>query len=61
MHGYLHVYVELEEGLRDLFPVTDDGIRPVQLFAHYVGEDQEAMRSRFARVHEDVLYELRFA
>jgi GNAT superfamily N-acetyltransferase len=60
VYGYLHVYVGLDEGLRDLFPVTDDGIRPVQLFAHYVGDDREAMRRRFARVHEDVLYELRF-
>ena len=61
VHGYLHVYVELDEGLRDLFPVTDDGIRPVQMFAHYVGDDREAIRRRFARVHEDVLYELRLS
>ena len=59
VHGYLHVYVELDEGLRDLFPVTADGIRPVWLFAHYVGDDREAVRRRFARVHENVLYELR--
>ncbi len=58
--GYLHVYVELDEGLRDLFPVTADGIRPVTMFAHYVGDDLDAMRRRFRRVHEDVLYELRF-
>jgi ribosomal protein S18 acetylase RimI-like enzyme len=60
VHGYLHVYVELDEGLRDLFPVTADGIRPVTVFAHYLGEDSGAMRARFRRVHEDVLYELRF-
>jgi len=58
--GYLHVYVELDEGLRDLFPITEDGIRPVKMFAHYVGADRTALRERFARVHEDVLYELRF-
>jgi hypothetical protein len=39
------VYAELEEGLR-----------PVKVFAH-VGDDREAMRARFARVHDDVLYE----
>lgn len=61
VYSYLHVYVELDEGLRDLFPVTDDGLRPVKLFAHYVGEDRDEMRKRFARVHDDVLYELRFA
>ena len=60
VHGYLHVYVGLDEGLRDLFPATDDGLRPVSVFAHYLGDDREAIRRRFARVHEDVLYELRF-
>ena len=59
--GYLHVYVELDEGLRDLFPVTGEGIRPVRMFAHYTGDDPESIRRRFARVHEDVLYELHFA
>lgn len=61
VQGYLHVYIELDEGLRDLFPITADGIRPVRAFAHYVGDDRDAIRERFARVHEDVLYELRFA
>jgi hypothetical protein len=50
----------VDEGLRHLFPVTD-GLRPVKLFAHYVGDDPETIRTRFRRVHEDVLYELRFA
>jgi ribosomal protein S18 acetylase RimI-like enzyme len=58
--GYLHVYVEMEDGLRDLFPTTTDGLRPVKVFAHYVGEDRDRVRQRFARVHDDVLYELRF-
>jgi GNAT superfamily N-acetyltransferase len=61
VHGYLHVYVELDEGLRDLFPITDDGLRPVRMFAHYLGDERDAMQTRFARVHEDVLYELRLA
>ena len=60
VEGYLHVYI-VDEGLRDLFPITDDGIRPVRMFAHYVGDDRDAIRERFRRVHEDVLYELRFA
>jgi GNAT superfamily N-acetyltransferase len=61
VHSYLHVYVELHEGLRDQFPVSEDGLRPVKVFAHYVGDDHAAMRQRFARVHDDVLYELRFS
>ena len=57
--SYLHVYVELDEGLRDLFPVAD-GLRPVKLFAHYVGDDRDAVKQRFARVHDCVLFERRF-
>jgi hypothetical protein len=49
------------EGLRDQFPVSEDGLRPVKVFAHYLGDDRGAMRERFARVHDDVLYELRFS
>jgi len=58
--SYLHVYVELEDGLREVFPVTDDGLRPVRVFAHYLGDERDAVRRRFSRVHEDVLYERRF-
>ncbi len=59
IESYLHVYVELDDGLRELFPITN-GIRPVKLFAHYVGDQRDALRRRFARVHDCVLYELRF-
>jgi GNAT superfamily N-acetyltransferase len=57
--SYLHVYVELDEGLRELFPVAE-GLRPVKLFAHYVGDDRDAVKQRFARVHDCVLFERRF-
>lgn len=58
IYSYLHVYVELDEGLRDLFPITSEQLRPVKVFAHYVGDDPDAIRNRFSRVHDDVLYEL---
>jgi ribosomal protein S18 acetylase RimI-like enzyme len=58
--SYLHVYVELDDGLRDLFPITDN-LRPVKLFAHFIGEGGDEVRRRFARVHDCVLYERRFA
>ena len=60
VYSYLHVYVELDEGLRELFPITSDHLRPVKVFAHYVGDDRDGMRTRFSRVHDDALYELRF-
>jgi ribosomal protein S18 acetylase RimI-like enzyme len=59
VYSYLHVYVDLDEGLRDVFPITADGLRPVRLFAHYTGERPDEIRRRFARVHDDVLYERR--
>src|SRR4051812_28469951 len=59
VYSYLHVYIETGEGLRALFPTADE-IRPVRLFAHYVGENREKVRARFDRVHECVLYERRF-
>jgi ribosomal protein S18 acetylase RimI-like enzyme len=58
LESYLHVYVELSEGLRDLFPISA-GLRPVKLFAHYTGEGRDEVKRRFARVHECVLYERR--
>jgi GNAT superfamily N-acetyltransferase len=56
IESYLHVYVELSEGLRDLFPISE-GLRPVKLFAHYTGEGRDEVKRRFARVHDCVLYE----
>jgi N-acetylglutamate synthase-like GNAT family acetyltransferase len=60
VQSYTQAYIELDEDLRDLFPVTADGLRPVRVFAHSVG-NPDAMRARFRRVHETVLYERRLA
>ena len=59
VYSYLHVYVELDERLRDLFPVVN-GLRPVKVFAHYTGDGGDEVKQRFARVHDCVLYERRF-
>ena len=59
VESYLHVYVELHEGLRELFPITE-GLRPVKLFAHYTSDGRDEVRQRFDRVHDCVLYELRY-
>ena len=56
--SYLHVYVELDERLRGLFPITD-GLRPVKVFAHYTGDHRDDIKKRFARAHDCVLYERR--
>jgi hypothetical protein len=33
--------------------------RLVRAFAHYTGDDREAIRERYPRVYDDVLYEKR--
>jgi GNAT superfamily N-acetyltransferase len=52
--SYLHVYLE-----RDDLRVFDSELRLVKAFAHYTGERPDEIRQRFARVHDDVLYEKR--
>ena len=36
------------------------GLKPVKVFAHYTGDERDAMRDRFERVHDCVCYERRF-
>ena len=50
--GYLHVYLE-----RDDLRQFDGELRLVKAFAHYTGDRPEEIRDRYARVHDDVLYE----
>ena len=57
VQSYAHVYVDLDERARELFPASD-GIRPVRVFAHALADPRE-LRARFRRVHEAVLYERR--
>jgi len=52
--GYLHVYLE-----RDDLRRFDSELRLVKAFAHYTGDRPEEIRRRYARVHDDVLYEKR--
>lgn len=54
IYSYLHVYLERED-LR----AFDDELRLVKAFAHYTGDRPDEIRARFARVHDDVLYEKR--
>jgi len=58
--SYLHVYVERDEGLRDL-PFEGGELKLVKAFAHYTGDEPDAIRQRFRRVHDCVLYERRFS
>ena len=52
VYSYLHVYLE-----RDDLRAHDGELKLVKAFAHYTGDRREEMRARYARVHDDVLYE----
>jgi hypothetical protein len=62
IYSYLHVYVEGKPELAGVFSSELQGLKPVKVFAHYTDEDgRDAIRARFSRVHDCVLYERRFA
>ena len=55
-HSYLHVYIQPDEA-RDEVTLRSEGLKPVLAFAHYTGNDPDAVRRRFRRVHDDILFE----
>lgn len=55
--SYLHVFIEGGDELRGVIRAEIPGLRPVQAFAHYLGDDPGAVFRRFRRVHQCVLYE----
>ena len=55
-YSYLHVYMQPDEA-REEVTLRSEELRPVLAFAHYTGDDREAIRRRFRRVHDDVLFE----
>jgi GNAT superfamily N-acetyltransferase len=57
-YSYLHVYLQGQE-VHDEVTLRTEGLKPVLAFAHYTGGPPVAdeLRSRFARTHDDVLFE----
>jgi ribosomal protein S18 acetylase RimI-like enzyme len=55
-YSYLHVYMQPDEA-RDEVTLRSEGLKPVLVFGHYTGDDPEAVRRRFRRVHDDILFE----
>ncbi|WP_100488400.1 GNAT family N-acetyltransferase [Sporolactobacillus pectinivorans] len=49
--SYLHVFIEGEE-VHDAVHSSIAGLKPLEAFAHYSGEDSEKIRKKFNRVHE---------
>lgn len=58
--SYLHVYIERDEGLRELDAEGGD-LKLVKAFAHYTGDRPDEIRRRYRRVHDCVLFERRLA
>ncbi len=59
MESYLHVWADGRDELKGTIKSEIPGLMPCLTFAHYVGDDREAIKKRFARVHECVRYEMR--
>ncbi len=57
--SYLHVYIERDEGLRELDGEGGD-LKLVKALAHYTGDNPDEIRQRYRRVHDCVLFERRF-
>jgi GNAT superfamily N-acetyltransferase len=55
--SYLHVYLDGGQELKGIIQSNIRQLYPVQVFAHYVGENKEEIRKRFKRVHECCCYE----
>ena len=55
-YSYLHVYLQPDEA-REEVTLRTEGLKPVLAFAHYTGEDKDELRERFARTHDDILFE----
>lgn len=58
--SYLHVYMDGKAEVAGALRSEVPGLSPVHVFAHYVGDDRDALRARFSRVHECSCFRLRF-
>jgi len=57
VESYLHVYIDGGEEFKGSVKSEIENLYPIQAFAHYVGEDKEAVKKKFTRVHECRCYE----
>ncbi|WP_322902791.1 GNAT family N-acetyltransferase [Paenibacillus sp. SGZ-1009] len=55
--AYLHVFMDGGEEVKGAIKSEIANLHPVQAFAHYVGEDEEEIKNKFARVHECSCFE----
>jgi ribosomal protein S18 acetylase RimI-like enzyme len=58
--SYLHVYVDGRDEIDGAIRSELAGLRPIKVYAQYTDDEgRDAIRARFERVHDCVLYERR--
>jgi GNAT superfamily N-acetyltransferase len=55
--SYLHVYMDFDE-LGDQRNTDTPGLKLIHAFAHYTGDDKQAICNKYKRVHTCTLFEL---
>lgn len=58
--SYLHVYLDGGDEQKGALKSEIPSLYPVHTFAHYVGEEKDAIKTKFKRVHECICYEKKF-
>ena len=58
--SYLHVYLHGRGEIDGVVSSELPALKPVKVFAHYLGDRPDEIRARFERVHDCVCYERRF-
>ncbi|MBS4191953.1 GNAT family N-acetyltransferase [Bacillus sp. FJAT-49705] len=57
VESYLQVFINGGEELKGVLRSEVPMLYPVQVFAHYVGEEKEIVKNKFKRVHECFCFE----
>lgn len=52
MGSYLHVFLEENNEIEEVTEVSKPKFKVLQAFAHYSGDGQDYIKSKFKRVHE---------
>ncbi|MHA6253301.1 GNAT family N-acetyltransferase [Oceanobacillus sp. CAU 1775] len=55
IYSYLHVYLEGEE-LEDIVRINKPNFKMIQGFVHYIGDEKDAVKAKYNRVHECSCY-----
>ncbi|WP_080844873.1 GNAT family N-acetyltransferase [Cytobacillus gottheilii] len=57
VESYLQVYIDGNKELNGVIKSEISNLFPVQVYAHYVGNEKESIKESFQRVHECICYE----